>query len=490
MTNREIETHNDEGEFNHYAIGMINKTFSGAIILSSLLFLFYLWGSISAGSNNIEFFSTSTSDVYFAAAISGFSGLLFSFCRWLMARGQVQIAIRIFVFFIILIFVVAVFSFQTGIYDPITDFVFLSLVITSVFLGRRSLILIAACGVAFNFIIFYLIQNGSFITNHKALTFDDVIVDSSILLLTTAILVITVNQILKNRKELVRYQTHLEEIVAERTAQYHAERDRAEAANQAKGQFLANMSHELRTPLNAIIGYSELIKEGLADPNLKEDDEDDLSTDIEKIEASGRHLLELINNILDLSKIDTGKADLNVGYHSLATIIDKVVFTIEPQVLSKGVQFDVVYDKDAFQNELIHLDKLKTQQVLINLLANAVKFTEQGKIELRIEKAQLEGQLNIRFTVSDTGIGIDPEFIPHLFNRFEQEDNSLTRKHDGTGLGLAICSQLVEMMKGSITMDSVKGVGSIFFITLPTSVIPIDSESSATEPLSVSLNSD
>ena len=250
-------------------------------------------------------------------------------------------------------------------------------------------------------------------------------------------------------------------------------RQLAEGANRAKSKFLSNMSHELRTPLNAIIGYSELIKDTIIDSDLQLDKDETIMADISKIESSGRHLLELINNILDLSKIDEGKAKLNVGFYSLPDIIDEVSLSLEPQILAKGLTFKINFLDEVFCDSLVQIDKLKVQQILINLLANAAKFTEQGGISLTIQKQDTGDGSEINFIVADTGIGIDPEFVPHLFERFDQEDNSLTRKHDGTGLGLAICNQLIRIMNGKISMQSKKGDGSVFFITVPTSFVSI-----------------
>ncbi|MFK7800657.1 MAG: sensor histidine kinase [Anaerolineae bacterium] len=474
---QKIETANPSAEekFNADAIKMINQTFSVGIFITFLLTLFYSWGSISSRSIDFEFFSTSTVDTYFAAALSCFGVIVFSLCKWLMRRGNTRLATQFFVFCIILIAIAAVFSFNTGIYDPIAHLFYLALVIASVFLGIRSLYLITGAGICLNVLIFYLISNNYFVTIDKPPTFDDVIVDSSILILTATVLAITVNQILKNRLELVRYQTHLEDIVSQRTAQYHAERNRAEAANLAKSQFLANMSHELRTPLNAIIGYSELIKETITEHQI-ENESDEIETDAAKIGASGRHLLALINNILDLSKIDAGKIDLNLGFHRLPDVIAEVLLSLELQIENKGLEFKLNFVDNAFANELVEIDNRKIQQILINLLANATKFTEKGYIALIVEKSEESETTQLRFTVTDTGIGIDSEFIPHLFSRFEQEDNGLTRKHDGTGLGLAICIQLVEMMKGEMTAKSTKGLGTTFCVTLPTTTIQAENQ--------------
>ncbi|MEM7802985.1 MAG: ATP-binding protein, partial [Chloroflexota bacterium] len=198
--------------------------------------------------------------------------------------------------------------------------------------------------------------------------------------------------------------------------------------------------------------------------------------DVEKIEIAGRHLLELINNILDLSKIDAGKMELNLAYHSIFSIIDDVFNSLVPQIESKNLSFKVEVINQAFMDELIYVDKLKVQQILMNLLSNAVKFTDHGRIDLIVEELGATDDLAVVFKVKDTGVGIAAEFLPHLFQRFNQEDGSRTRKHDGSGLGLAISKQFVEMMGGEIYVESERGKGSEFKIVVPTATVPAYSQ--------------
>jgi PAS domain S-box-containing protein len=242
----------------------------------------------------------------------------------------------------------------------------------------------------------------------------------------------------------------------------------AQAANQAKSAFLANMSHELRTPLNAIIGYSDLLKEDAEDLGCE-----DIIPDLHKIQTAGKHLLSLISDILDISKIEAGRMELYLEKFHLDNLIDEVVSTIEPLVKNKLNEFEV---ERASELGLMYADITKTRQILLNLLSNAAKFTERGTISLKIERVKNDSLKNqelevssdsIIFRVADTGIGIPPEQLQHLFQAFMQGDASTTRKYGGTGLGLTISRHFCLMMGGDIQVESELGCGSIFTVHLP-----------------------
>jgi signal transduction histidine kinase len=233
----------------------------------------------------------------------------------------------------------------------------------------------------------------------------------------------------------------------------------ANAANVAKSRFLANMSHELRTPLNAILGYSQLLQEDLNDLETLE-----IVNDLGRIETAGEHLLSLISGILDLSKIEAGTSQVNVSSISIKEVLDFVETTIAPQMQARGNQFKI--EAPATDIELI-TDSLKLKQVLINLLSNAAKFTKDGQIWLRIERLEINGESRLRFSVSDTGVGIPEEDLDRIFEPFQQSDNSYTREYDGTGLGLAICHHFVQELGGEILVDSQLGEGSIFYFDTP-----------------------
>jgi signal transduction histidine kinase len=259
------------------------------------------------------------------------------------------------------------------------------------------------------------------------------------------------------------------------------EKAAAEAANRAKSAFLANMSHELRTPLNAIIGYTEILEE-----DIQIEGDSSLIPDLEKIRNSGKHLLELINDILDISKIEAGKMELHLEYFSIPLLVEDVVNTVQPMVQQNGNTLQVHCAKNL---ETMHADLSKVRQILLNLLSNAAKFTTQGTITLTIEAGdevvgrRRSGQARhyatesippsaeiVVFRVIDTGVGIPLEQQDKIFQAFTQGDESMTRRYGGTGLGLAISQHFCRMMGGAIAVESEENQGSTFLVWLPTEV--------------------
>jgi signal transduction histidine kinase len=232
-------------------------------------------------------------------------------------------------------------------------------------------------------------------------------------------------------------------------------RREAEAASRAKSQFLASVSHELRTPLNAIIGYSELLKEEIADLGVAQ-----LAGDLTRIEASGRLLLALINDILDLSKIEAGKMEIHAETFALGPLLDEVTATVGPLVEKRANTLVVEGAADVGQ---LHADRTKLTQMLLNLLSNASKFTERGTITLGVRRTN--GLME--FVVRDTGIGMTQEQMGRLFQAFSQAEASTASKYGGTGLGLAITRRFSELMGGGVTVSSTPGAGSVFTLTLP-----------------------
>jgi PAS domain S-box-containing protein len=236
-------------------------------------------------------------------------------------------------------------------------------------------------------------------------------------------------------------------------------KEAAEEANLAKSQFLANMSHELRTPLNAIIGYSEMLREDVADDGNAEFD-----ADLARIQSAGRHLLGLINDVLDLSKIEAGRMQLVLDSFAISALVDDVLNTVQPLINQNHNQLSLDLPADP---GLMHADETKLRQVLLNLLSNAAKFTEAGEISLQVRSTD---NAMVVFSVRDSGIGMSEEQIARVFEPFTQADASTTRKYGGTGLGLAISRHYCRMMGGDISIESEPGVGSIFTVLLPREV--------------------
>ncbi len=232
----------------------------------------------------------------------------------------------------------------------------------------------------------------------------------------------------------------------------------AETANITKSQFMANMSHELRTPMNAIIGYSELLKEEVEEVNL---DDNIFVTDLEKINKAGKHLLELINDVLDLSKIETGRMELNLRSFDIYDMIQEVVTTTKFVIEDKRNTLELSCSKDIGR---MYADPVKMRQILLNLLSNAGKFTKQGIIKLIVSTIVIEKVEWINFAVTDTGIGMTLEQQQGIFQAFTQVDDSYTRKYDGTGLGLTLTKRFVEMMQGKIRVESQLDKGSTFVV--------------------------
>lgn len=241
-------------------------------------------------------------------------------------------------------------------------------------------------------------------------------------------------------------------------------KEAAEAANRAKSQFLANMSHELRTPLNAIIGYSEMLQEEAGELGL-----DDFTPDLEKIHTAGKHLLALISDVLDLSKIEAGKMELYLENFDVQDMLQDVVVTIQPMVTRNANKLQVNLADDL---GAMHADLTKVRQILFNLLSNASKFTQNGQIMLNAARAGNNNEKRdwLTFVVSDTGIGMDAGQVDHLFDAFTQADASTTRQYGGTGLGLAISQRFCQMMGGVINVQSQLGQGSTFTVRLPATV--------------------
>jgi len=245
--------------------------------------------------------------------------------------------------------------------------------------------------------------------------------------------------------------------VEEYTNELIAAREQAESAAYTKSRFLANMSHELRTPLNAVIGITEMLRE-------EAEDEQNDTEPYDRVARSGRHLLRLIDDILDFSKIEAGKIELAFEEVNLRDLVDEVVATAEPLARKGGNLLKLEYDD---KPELLHTDPLRLRQIVLNLLSNACKFTENGTVCLTVEKDAGEDTKGVRFSVVDSGIGISKGQSDTLFEDFSQADISTTRRYGGTGLGLAISQRLCRLLGGEIELESEVGEGSKFSFVLP-----------------------
>jgi signal transduction histidine kinase/CheY-like chemotaxis protein len=271
----------------------------------------------------------------------------------------------------------------------------------------------------------------------------------------TLIGTIPVSQVIKRLVETLHelqvYKQHLESLVDQRTAELVKARDEAESANRAKSVFLANMSHELRTPLNAILGFSSLLAEHEASEQQRRD--------LEMINRSGEHLLDLINNVLDVAKIEAGRTELEIASCDVGRVIEDVANMVRPRASVKGLELRV----GTLQAPLfIRTDPARLRQVLINLLNNAVKYTERGFVALRVSvtSASDSGDVHLAFEVEDTGVGIATSDQEVVFDAFVQADAA--KHHEGAGLGLTIAREIVQLMGGSIHVESTPGQGSLF----------------------------
>ena len=242
------------------------------------------------------------------------------------------------------------------------------------------------------------------------------------------------------------------------------QKEAAEAASVAKSRFLANMSHELRTPLNAVMGYAEIIRE-----ELVESDQTSLIRDIDRVMFAARHLLLVIQDVLDLSRIEAGRLDMYPQAVNLPTLLAEVQATLQPSVDSAGNRLGMCVE---LPRPVLWTDPLRLQQVLLNLLGNANKFTRQGDITLAARELHEQGASWVVLEVIDTGIGIPEDKLEAVFEAFTQADNEATRRFGGTGLGLTISKRLCEMLGGTIAVASEFGHGSTFSVRLPLSGAP------------------
>lgn len=268
----------------------------------------------------------------------------------------------------------------------------------------------------------------------------------------------------RTEAELKEYRDHLERMVEERTTALSVAKEVAETANRAKSTFLANMSHELRTPLNAIMGMTDMA--------LRRATDDKQRDQLQRVAQASRHLLLVINDVLDISRIEAERMTLERTDFRLGSVIENIHSLVRDKAAEKHLGF-ILDIPESIVLIPVQGDPLRLGQILLNLISNAIKFTDQGSVTLRIREEKAPPSVRLRFEIEDTGIGILPADQHRLFNAFEQADGSLTRKYGGTGLGLAISKRLVQLMGGSIGVESEPGKGSIFWFTV--SLLGLDS---------------
>jgi len=273
---------------------------------------------------------------------------------------------------------------------------------------------------------------------------------------------IDITERLEAERRLVELNETLEARVDDRTRELHRALVRAEAADQVKSAFLATMSHELRTPLNSIIGFTGILLQGLAGPL-----EPEQSKQLGMVQTSARHLLELINDVLDLSKIEAGQLQVRADPFDLGEIVDRTLAAVRPAADKAGLALERTIPEAL---PAMVGDGRRLEQVLLNLVSNGIKFTDRGEVSVTVEVVDDPGGRvgrHVLLRVRDTGIGIPPEHITELFEPFRQIDSGLDRRHEGTGLGLAISQRLCALMGGMIEVESTFGVGTEFTVTLP-----------------------
>ena len=381
----------------------------------------------------------------------------------LLPHGNLRAAIRIPLYTVYGCITVGIFFSPHGFHDTSIYLTAILMVLVSTYLAEYEVVFIGRLTIAFVLLIYVLEIAQIKPTLHPPPTIFHLFILITAIFTTRLFLqnVVKIHAdksaaLIRSRDELTLYQTHLEDLVNTRTAELIVAKNRAEEANLAKSSFLANMSHELRTPLNAIIGYSEMMEEEMRAQAL----DTELVQDAERVYSAAYSLLGLINNILDLSKIEANHADLELRRIKVRPIMLDTLNIVEPLFTKSGNRLEI---KPYSGKLTLFGDEKKLVQILINLISNANKFTHEGKIMIEIKQ---KGEF-VSFSIADEGIGIEPDHLPKLFDPFFQVNNDFSRQYQGTGLGLTISKKFSEMMNGRIEVSSKPGVGTTFEVFVP-----------------------
>ncbi len=390
-------------------------------------------------------------------------------CICLARRGHMVMPLRLLITtFLFVSYWVAITG--TGFYDPILDLVFVALVLAAMYLTLLDVVLAIASHIGMLLFLYFGQLADILLIRMPAPTVDRLVFKCISVIVIAIVSRSVVLRIIRQTSWLTRLndelQTihgHLEAKVSERTDALNDALEKAEQANRAKSEFLANMSHELRTPLNAIIGYSELLEEEIEEEVMVDQTASILLKDVNRIEFSGRHLLGLINNLLDLSKIEARKMTVDMHEVNIFQIIEEVTDHIEPLIETNHNSFEVVNQLKTFSATT---DGQKVKQVLINLLSNAFKFTQNGSVILAVHSMHYGEAEMLEFSVSDNGRGISNEFLPKIFDPFLQDEQPEPIFTNGTGLGLTISKQFAQLLGGDLVVESELNAGSKFTLKI------------------------
>ncbi len=431
--------------------------FVGSSVIMVGLFVF--WNSIEAlvfGSSELEHaLEGQAFDYSIVAAVVVLLVLGLGFYGLWRYENKMLSAVVIWSYFLISLVAIQVFSL--GVRSPLFNMVFLTLIFARFFLGAKHLWVMTGLSLGALF-LFYAQEPMYLGQNVTAADFDDLLAIAYTIAMVAAVTHWIMNALTDKSIRLKKHQDHLEQLVSTKTADLQSALSAAEEASQAKSVFLATMSHELRTPLNAIIGYSEMTQESIDE----EDYHGDMSADVGRITTSAHHLLQVINTILDLSKVEAGEEEMAPSAICVKSLSEEVITMCQPLAQKSGNR--LIANLASHTDMAVRADKEKLTQVMLNVISNAAKFTHNGTITVNVDPID---QDYVRIEILDTGIGIPEEKLETIFQPFQQVDNTYTRQFEGTGLGLGISKQYCELMGGNIQARNRPEGGAAFTIQVP-----------------------